>query len=62
MATHTVFLDDEELNLVRSALQSYLKDFGHDEGEILRATKHVIEKLPQPGDQPAREGRYTTAL
>jgi hypothetical protein len=46
--THTFELTDEELRLVRSALNSYLEDFGHDEADILRALKHLIAKLPYP--------------
>ena len=43
---HTIELTDEELRLVRSALHSYLEDFGHDEADILRAIKQVLAKLP----------------
>jgi hypothetical protein len=45
---HTIELTDEELRLVRAALHSYLEDFGHEEGEILRAIKEVLAKLPPP--------------
>jgi hypothetical protein len=43
---HTIELTDEELKLVRSALHSYLDDFGHEEAEILREIKQLLEKLP----------------
>jgi hypothetical protein len=43
---HTIELTDEELRLVRSALTSYLEDFGHDEADILRQVKSVLAKLP----------------
>ena len=43
---HTIELTEDELRLVRSALHSYLEDFGHDEADILRAIKHVLAKLP----------------
>ena len=43
---HTIELTEEELRLVRSALHSYLEDFGHDEADILRAIKQVLAKLP----------------
>jgi hypothetical protein len=43
---HTIELTDEELRLVRSALTSYLEDFGHEEADILRAIKAVLAKLP----------------
>ena len=45
---HTIELTDEELRLVRAALQSYLEDFGHEEGDLLRAVKAIIARLPQP--------------
>jgi len=44
--THTVELTDAELKIIRSALRSYLEDFGHDEADILRAVKALLEKLP----------------
>lgn len=43
---HTVELSDEELRIIHSALRSYLEDFGHDEADILRAVKALLEKLP----------------
>jgi hypothetical protein len=43
---HTIELDDDELKLVRNALHSYLDDFGHDEADILRQVKELLEKLP----------------
>ena len=43
---HTIVLDDDELKLVRSALHSYLDDFGHNEADILRQVKDLLEKLP----------------
>jgi hypothetical protein len=43
---HTIELNDDELKLVRSALRSYLDDFGHDEADILRQLKELLEKLP----------------
>jgi hypothetical protein len=44
---HTIELTDEELRLVRSALQAYLEDFGHEEADVLRAIKRVLTKLPE---------------
>lgn len=44
---HTIELNDEELRLVRNALQSFLEDFGHDEADVLRSIKQVLAKLPQ---------------
>ena len=43
---HTIELTEDELRLVRSALHSYLEDFGHDEADVLRAIKQVLAKLP----------------
>jgi hypothetical protein len=43
---HTIELDDDELKLVRNALRSYLDDFGHEEADILRQLKNLLEKLP----------------
>jgi hypothetical protein len=43
---HTIELTDEELRLLRSALHSYLDDFGHEEADVLRLIKALIAKLP----------------
>ena len=43
---HTIELNEEELRLVRHALQSFLEDFGHDEADILRSIKQVLAKQP----------------
>jgi hypothetical protein len=45
---HTIELTEEELRLVRNALQSFLEDFGHDEADVLRSIKRVLAKLPEP--------------
>ena len=45
---HTIELTDEELRLVRNALQSFLEDFGHDEADVLRSIKSILAKLPEP--------------
>jgi hypothetical protein len=44
---HTFELTDEELALVRTALRSFLDDFGHDEVDVLRRIKALLAKLPQ---------------
>jgi hypothetical protein len=44
---HTIELTDEELRIVRNALQSFLEDFGHDEADLLRSIKSVLAKLPE---------------
>ena len=46
MAEHAVELTNDELKLIRSALRSYLDDFGHEEAEVLRQVKQLLEKLP----------------
>ena len=38
-------LTDSELHLVKSALHSFLADFGHDESDVLRQIKHLLAKL-----------------
>ncbi len=43
---HVIELTDDELTIVRAALRSYLDDFGHDEGDLLRRIKGLIAKLP----------------
>ncbi len=43
----TLELTDEELRLLHSALQAYLNDFGHEEADVLRHIKHLLEKLRQ---------------
>ena len=46
---HTLTLTDDELRLLTAALHSYLDDFGHEEADLLREIKELIEKLPTPG-------------
>jgi hypothetical protein len=46
MADHTIELTDNELKVIRSALHSYLDDFGHNEADVLREIKQLLEKLP----------------
>jgi hypothetical protein len=43
---HPIELTDDELRLVRAALQSFLDDFGHEEVDVLRRIKAVLAKLP----------------
>ena len=43
---HTIELTEEELTVVRSALHSYLDDFGHEEADVLRSLKELLAKLP----------------
>ena len=48
---HTIELTEDELRLVRSALHSYLEDFGHDEADVLRPLKALLAKLPVEADE-----------
>ena len=50
MADHAVELTNDELKLIRSALHSYLDDFGHEEADVLRLIKALIAKLPPAGE------------
>jgi hypothetical protein len=44
----TVELTDAELKLVRSALKSFLDDFGHDQADLVRQIRAVMAKFPEP--------------
>jgi len=44
---HTIELTDDELRILRAALHSYLDDFGHNEGDVLRQLKALLAKLPE---------------
>jgi hypothetical protein len=46
---HTIELNEDELRLLQAALHSYLDDFGHEEGDVLRQIKELIAKLPTVG-------------
>ena len=46
MPDHALELTNDELKLVRNALRSYLDDFGHEEADVLRQIKQLLEKLP----------------
>ena len=46
---HTIELTDDELTLIRSALHSYLDDFGHEEADVLRQIKELMARLPTAG-------------
>jgi len=43
---HSIELSDHELRLVQAALHAYLDDFGHEEADVLREIKELLEKLP----------------
>lgn len=42
---HTIQLSDEELRLLVHAVRSYLDDFGHEEADLLRQIKDLLQKL-----------------
>jgi len=49
LAMHTLELTDDELRVLHAALHSYLNDFGHEEADVLRQVKDLLEKLHQAG-------------
>jgi hypothetical protein len=42
---NTIHLTDEELEMARQALQSYLRTFGHDQADTHQAIREVLGKL-----------------
>jgi hypothetical protein len=50
---YTIELQPEELQLLRSALGSYLQAFGHNEAEVVKAAKTLLLKLPDPQEAKA---------
>ncbi|WP_285741740.1 hypothetical protein [Lentzea sp. NBRC 105346] len=48
MSNQVLEVTDEEVTLLRHALRHYLSEFGHNEADILRSTKKLLAKLPQP--------------
>jgi hypothetical protein len=42
---HTIELTDEELRLVLSAVRSFRDDLGHEEADLLRKVKALLQKL-----------------
>ena len=42
---NTIHLTDEELEMARQALRSYLLAFGHDEADTHRVIRQVLMKL-----------------
>jgi hypothetical protein len=45
---YTIELQSEELQLLRSALGSYLQAFGHNEADVVQAAKKLLLRLPDP--------------
>lgn len=44
---YTIELQEEELQILRSALRSYLQAFGHNEADLVQAAKTLMLKLPE---------------
>jgi hypothetical protein len=42
---HTIELTEEEIRLVVAAVRAYRDDFGHEEAELLRKIKELLQKL-----------------
>ncbi len=53
---HTIELTDEELRLLQNALHAYLDDFGHEEADVLRDVKALIEKLHPSSERTGAVG------
>jgi hypothetical protein len=49
---YNVEFSADELRLVRSALRSYLNDFGHDEKDVLRTVRQLVAKLDRAEATP----------
>jgi hypothetical protein len=45
----TLELTEDELRLLHAALHSYLNDFGHEEADVLRRVKQLLDKLHHAG-------------
>jgi hypothetical protein len=43
----TIELTPDELQLAREALRAFLDDFGHEEMDVVRRIKALLEKLPE---------------
>jgi hypothetical protein len=49
----TIELDSDELTLLRSALHSFLDDFGHGEMDVVRRIQALLAKLPEENPSAA---------
>jgi len=49
----TIELTDDELQLARAALHSFLDDFGHEESDVVQRIKALLAKLPEEASSPA---------
>lgn len=45
----TLELNDAELRLLHNALETYLSDFGHEDHDLIVATRLLIGRLDQAG-------------
>ena len=44
-AVTVIELTDDELRLVKNALHTFLRTFGHEEAEIVHAVQHLLGRL-----------------
>jgi hypothetical protein len=49
----SIELNPDELALVRSALHSFLDDFGHEEMDVVRRIQALLAKLAEETPPPA---------
>jgi hypothetical protein len=49
----TIELNPDEVQLMRSALHSFLDDFGHEEIDVIRRIKELLAKLAEDASSPA---------
>jgi hypothetical protein len=49
----TIELTPDEVQLMRSALQAFLDDFGHEEMDVVRRIQALLKKLPEETWPPA---------
>jgi hypothetical protein len=51
---NTIHLSDEELEMARSAMTAYLRNFGHDEADTLVLIRAVLARLAAAEAEPDR--------
>ena len=52
-AMTTIELTPDEAQLMRSALQAFLDDFGHEEMDVIRRIQALLAKLPEESPPPS---------
>jgi hypothetical protein len=52
LAVHVVELTDDELRLLRTALHTFLDDFGHEEADVLARIRALMSKIPEVEPDP----------